>query len=172
MGNKRVFYNIIVYMIISLLIYFISMHFIDNEEQKQLHQRYTSISTNMRENFLSLLENKKNATHSIAIAASKNSDIKSFLLNQNFSIEHNPIISLVLLHTNTQYHPLHVGYHQIFFCTILLFSFPFKFSPLMNILLTPAICFLLLISSITLSHSPLCSSSCHNTPYTCISSSR
>ena len=32
---------------------------------------------------------------------------------QNFSIEHNPIISLVLLHTNTQCHPLHVGYHQI-----------------------------------------------------------
>ena len=37
----------------------------------------------------------------------------------------------------------------------------------LKILLTAAICFLLLISSITLTHSPLCSLSCHNTLYTC-----
>ena len=33
---------------------------------------------------------------------------------QNFSIEHSPITSLILLHTNTRYHLIPVEYHQIF----------------------------------------------------------
>ncbi|PLY06750.1 MAG: hypothetical protein C0625_08180 [Arcobacter sp.] len=83
MLKSKLLINLSLYIILSIIIYIISNIYIYKEVTSLLDKKYSTISTNMKKNLSSLIEDKRNATLAFGLSVSKDISIKKALLDKN-----------------------------------------------------------------------------------------
>jgi signal transduction histidine kinase len=84
--KRKSLYFFFLYILISVGIFYLSINYINNEEQNLLHQKYTLVSENTKKNIMHLIEDKHNATLVFAISIARDDSIKNSLLKNNTSL--------------------------------------------------------------------------------------
>ena len=85
MNKKKLTLYILIIISLSSLFFFYSFNYLKKEEQRLLNNKYELLTKQIHENINLLIDDKKNATHSFAIASSRLPEIKELLQNNNYS---------------------------------------------------------------------------------------
>lgn len=82
MKNKNLLIKLFSFFILTIIIYTISLHYIELDEKEELHQKYLTVSNHMKDNFLNLMLDKQNATLALALSIARNNEIKEALIKK------------------------------------------------------------------------------------------
>ncbi len=78
------YFRPLIYLLISIVtIIFFTYFYLKNEEQKLLHSKYSTLTTNIEEKIKNLINEKNNATLAMAISFSKDERLINFLNGKN-----------------------------------------------------------------------------------------
>lgn len=82
MKIKNLLVKLLSFIILTSILYSISIHYINIDENEKLYQKYITVSNHMKNNFLNLILDKQNATLALALSIAKNNDIKESLIKK------------------------------------------------------------------------------------------
>ncbi|WP_375723108.1 ATP-binding protein [Arcobacter sp. KX21116] len=85
MNKKPLIIYILLFIIIIFTFVYISFNYLKSHEKELLNNKYTILSTQLNKNINFLIEDKKTATLSLAIATSKFENIKNSLITKDIS---------------------------------------------------------------------------------------